>query len=136
MPRPRKCRRVCSMPVIEEFVPVFRRTSACRLVKEGLEKDPVILTIDEYETIRLIDREKMSQEECGTYMQVARTTVQQIYESARTKVAESLVSGRMLRIEGGDYKICSGDGTGCRCERCRKMKGECKGAGHEDNRTD
>ena len=69
MARPRKCRRVCKMPEHTEFMP--RRFS-----KEN--KAPVIMSVDEYETIRLIDREGLSQEECSRYMDVARTTVQQI----------------------------------------------------------
>ena len=90
MPRPKKCRKVCQMPQIREFHPLGR---ACG--------DPaVILTVDEYEAIRLIDRQGFSQEECSAYMQVARTTVQLIYNSARKKIAEALVEGRVLRIEG------------------------------------
>ena len=49
--------------------------------------------MDEYEAIRLIDRQGFSQEECSSYMQVARTTVQMIYNSARQKLAEALETG-------------------------------------------
>ena len=59
----------------------------------------VILTIDEYEAIRLIDKLGYSQEECGNYMQVARTTVQMIYNTARKKLADALVDGLAIRIE-------------------------------------
>ena len=107
MPRPRKCRNVCRMPATAAFSP------------EGRAAGPaVILTVDEYETLRLIDREGLSQEECGERMQVARTTVQQIYTSARRKLADMLVEGLPLRIEGGDYRICDG-GTARRvCPGC------------------
>ena len=111
MPRPRKCRKVCCLPRASEFVPV-----GCR----GAE--PVVLTVDEYETIRLIDKENFSQEECGKYMHIARTTVQQIYDSARKKLAEVVVDGKMLRIEGGDYRLCDGAETTCGCGGCPKHR--------------
>lgn len=126
MPRPKKCKRVCFMPETPEFVPVGASRS----------KAPVYMTVDEYETIRLIDREGFSQEECGERMGVARTTAQQIYASARKKLAEMLVEGLPLKIQGGEYKVC--DGTvwhrGCgQCRRRRKETGEkseeAKGAG-------
>ena len=82
MPRPRKCRRVCSMPKYNKFT----QTQAGGAGKE------VVLTVDEYETIRLIDKENFSQEECSTYMNVARTTVQLIYAEARKKIAEALAN--------------------------------------------
>ena len=98
MPRPRKCRQVCHFPQALAFVPE----------ESGGEKPPVILTVDEYEAIRLIDKEGLSQEQCCEFMQVARTTVQQIYASARKKLAEVLVDGLPLRIEGGDYRPRNG----------------------------
>jgi len=64
------------------------------------------MSIDEYETIRLIDLEELTQEECASQMNIARTTVQGIYNSARKKIASSLVNGQFLKIEGGDYKLC------------------------------
>ena len=82
------------------------------------------MTVDEYETIRLIDKEGFSQEECGEYMQIARTTVQQIYMNARKKMAEVLVGGLPLRIEGGDYQLCDGKEYACGCGGCKKHRRE------------
>ena len=98
MPRPRKSRKVCHFPQSLSFSPseIFG------------EKEPVLLTVDEYETIRLIDREGFSQEDCGEWMGVARTTVQLIYASARKKLSQMLVDGRPLQIAGGDYRLCNG----------------------------
>lgn len=83
MPRPRKCRKVCCLPNNDGFVPV----------RGGEELTPIVLNVDEYESIRLIDREGFSQEQCGEYMRIARTTVQQIYAAARKKLADALVEG-------------------------------------------
>lgn len=113
MPRPRKCRKVCRMPKTREFYPV------------GEGGEAVILTVDEYEAVRLIDREGFSQEECSAYMQVARTTAQLIYNSARKKLADALVEGLPLRIEGGDYRLCDGNEEFCGCGGCRKHRGIC-----------
>lgn len=111
MPRPRKSRKVCHFPQTLSFVPA-----------EGSEKDPVILTVDEYETIRLIDKEDFSQEQCGESMSVARTTVQQVYASARRKLALAIVDGRPLRIEGGDYRLCRGENERCGFGACFKQE--------------
>jgi len=109
MPRPRKWRRVCSLPDVNRFGPL----------DFAVEKEHVvIMSVDEYETIRLIDLEGLSQEECASLMHVARTTVQGIYQEARKKIAESLVNGKVLRIEGGDYKLCDGSEQLHGCGRC------------------
>ena len=111
MPRPKKCRSVCRLPQVVAFSP------------ENLP-DPgqaVILTIEEYETIRLIDKEGLSQEQCSEQMQVARTTVQQIYATARRKLADVLVDGLPLRIAGGDYRLCSGGRSNCAHVACCKQ---------------
>ena len=117
MARPRKCRMVCHFPQTLAFHP------------EGISgaEDPVIMTVEEYETIRLIDGEGLSQEQCSEQMGIARTTVQQIYAAARKKLAHMLVQGRPLEITGGDYQLCSGKNSGCTdCFRNQfeKPKGE------------
>lgn len=110
MPRPRKCRKVCRMPTAREFYPMGAAS-------RGQE---IVLTVDEYEALRLIDRQGFSQEECGAYMQVARTTVQLIYNSARKKLADALVEGLPFRIEGGDYQLCDGKEEYCGCGGCKR----------------
>ena len=98
MARPRKSRKVCHFPQSLAFAPAAH----------GVGEDAVVLTVDEYETIRLIDLEDFSQEACGEWMGIARTTVQMIYTSARKKLAQMLVEGRPLEIAGGDYRLCDG----------------------------
>jgi len=120
MPRPRKFRRVCHFPQTLTFTPG----------ESVPDKPPVILTVDEYETIRLLDREGYSQEEASEFMKIARTTVQQIYASARKKLAVMLVEGLPLRIEGGDYALCDGQGgcgTDCFKQRYHQLYAKPKG---------
>lgn len=112
MPRPRKCRKVCCLPDNDGFVPI----------SGGEERTPIVLNVDEYEAIRLIDREGFSQEQCGEYMLIARTTVQQIYAVARKKLADALVEGLPLRIEGGDFALCSGNCAAYGCRNCYQQK--------------
>lgn len=113
MPRPKKCRKVCCLPPISQFVPAGEDVS-CR--------ETVVMTVDEYETVRLIDNEGFSQEECSGYMNIARTTVQQIYDGARKKIAHALVDGLPLKIEGGDYRLCDGKERYCGCGGCRRHR--------------
>lgn len=80
---------------------------------------PVTMTLDEFETVRLIDLEGLTQEQCAGRMSVARTTVQAIYNSARMKLAECLVNGRVLFIGGGDVFVCDGSASCCGCARRR-----------------
>jgi len=109
MARPRKWRRVCALPEVDEFGPINVAKSASELM---------IMTVEEYETIRLMDLEGLNQEQCAEIMGVARSTVQRIYDDARRKIADSLVNGKILKIEGGDYKLCSEFGDRESCERC------------------
>ena len=78
MARPRKCRRVCSMPVQNRFSPIGDVSPS------GAE--PLVMTVEEFETVRLIDFENLTQEECAQRMSVARPTVQRIYDGARKKL--------------------------------------------------
>ncbi len=110
MPRPCKRRRVCAVPRCARFGPVNN---------EGDQSSVVIMAVDEFESIRLIDLEGLTQEECAQRMGVARTTAQAIYNSARRKLAECLVHEKELHIQGGEYVLCEGDNHSCE-RRCNK----------------
>lgn len=94
MPRTAKCRLVCRMP------------AHCRFTPEAPSGEPVALTVEEYEAVRLMDYLGQTQEEAAAQMGVARTTVQRIYAQARKKLAVFLVEGRSLQIGGGSYVLC------------------------------
>lgn len=96
MPRPQKCRIICGYPDFWSFSPDDERASGCS-----------VLTLDEYEAIRLIDWLGKTQEEAAGRMQVARTTVTAIYDSARKKIADALVNGRRIQISGGKYRFAT-----------------------------
>lgn len=104
MPRPQRCRRICQKPPIDTFHP-----------HNNQDETPIRLTLDEYEVIRLVDLEQQTHEQCAMQMDISRSTVQEIYESARRKLAACLVYGRTLVISGGNYRICSGQ----EMERCK-----------------
>ena len=115
MARPKKCRRVCGVPRV------------CRFLPENGGGEQVILTVDELECIRLLDLEGLTQEQCAAQMMVARATVTAIYDAARRRVAQALVCGRELVIQGGDFAVCEhgghccgrcGQGEGPRCRDC------------------
>lgn len=106
MPRPRKWRRVCCLPESRRFGPL-----------DLCAGETVTMAVDEYETIRLIDLDGLTQEQCAAQMGISRTTVQGIYDSARKKLARSLVEGEVLVIEGGEYRLCDGQRRGCGCGR-------------------
>lgn len=115
MPRPRKYRRVCSYPRCTSFKPC------------GRDGQTVIMTIDEYEVIRLIDLEGFTQEQCSEQMEVARTTVQAIYGNARKKLAQCIVEGRPLQIDGGDVRVCEDSHSFC-------GKGCCRWGNYQENK--
>lgn len=100
--RPNKCRNICSMPRVTEFVP------------KGGGEDSVVLGVDAFEVIRLLDYIHFTQEQCAARMNISRTTVTRIYEEARGKIAEAMVLGKRIVIEGGDVMVC------------RAMKPECR----------
>ena len=113
MPRPRKWRKVCFLPDSNRFGPLDAPANGDNFVN---------MTVDEYETIRLIDLEGLIQEECASQMNIARTTVQRIYNEARKKVAASLVNGKVLFIEGSEYQLCDGFADACGSRVCCRHK--------------
>jgi len=96
--RPRKLRKVGFIPRIQYFVPWG--------IDPGERQN--ILRIEELEALRLKDLEGLEQESCAAQMEISRQTFQRILSEARKKVADSLIHGKAIRIEGGDYtrNIC------------------------------
>lgn len=122
MPRPQKPRKVCAHPTCTHFEP-----------RGNCKRQEVAMTVDEYECIRLIDWENMTQEQCAQQMEVARTTVQAIYASARKKLSQCLVLGHRLVITGGEYQLCDGQGDACEKKCCRRHAGQYKETGETTN---
>ena len=94
MARPIRCRRIERQPVYRSFSP-----------DDITAAESVQMTVDEFEALRLLDDEGLTQEECASRMNIARTTVTAIYDSARKKIAEALVHGKRLLITGGCCKF-------------------------------
>ena len=92
MPRPFKCRRVCGTPGTDYFKP--RGIPLSDLQEIGL-------TLDEFEAIRLADLEGLYQEDAAKKMDISRQTFGNIIASAHKKVADAIVNGKALKIEGG-----------------------------------
>lgn len=99
MARPTKWRKIENIPSIPYFVPSAKDS-------EGIPTN--ILKLEELEAIRLKDLEGFEQGECAEKMEVSRPTFQRILLSAREKIADSLVNGKIIHIEGGNFtqNIC------------------------------
>jgi len=109
MPRPQCLRRICCLPGITYFKPAG---IPLRILEE------VVVTLDEVEALRLADLEDLYQEKAAACMNISRPTFSRLIESAHKKVADALVNGKALRLEGGNVimkggmNMPRGDGTG------------------------
>lgn len=143
MPRPRFCRRVAGEPQADLFKPAGI---------PARELEQVVLTLDEFEAIRLADGEGLYQEQAAEKMNVSRQTFGRIIESAHKKIAACLVHGKALRIEGGVVAVAGkrtfvcgqcghqwqeefGTGRPQACPACqspslRRLDGGCGSHGH------
>ncbi len=101
MPRRKRWRTVSDEPPVSVFKPAG---------VPAVELEEILITLDEFETVKLADFEGMNQREASAIMHVSQPTFNRILSSARSKIAKALVQGCVLRIEGGRYVL--GDGTG------------------------
>ena len=96
MARPRNRRRVGCAPARTCFkpsgVPMASLTE-------------VVLTVDEWEALRLADYEGLYHDTAAREMNVSRPTFGRIIEAARQKVTRALVEGQALTIKGGDFEM-------------------------------
>ncbi len=122
MPRPRLCRRVGFQPNVTYFKPAGIRM---------IDLEESILTVDEFEAVRLKDLEGWDQEEAARKMNISQPTFSRLVEEARKKIADAIVNGKAVKIEGGVYKMVQprtgrrGRGMGfggpamrCICPKC------------------
>ncbi len=105
MSRPPCCRRVAQRPRHRRFGPTGTATDAT---------DELVLSMDEFEALRLADVEGLYQETAATRMDVSRPTFGRILAAARHTVARALVEGTSLRIEGGHISVDPADRFECR----------------------
>ena len=115
MARPEKCKRICTLPEKSRFVCVDNEDTS------GTQ----IVSVEEFETIRLIDYLGLTQEQCSSQMHVARTTVQRLYTDARKKIANYLIAGTSLEISGGNYQLCENSSTCCKLTYCPEKSSGC-----------
>ena len=106
MPRPKKERKVQFPPTISYFKP------------QGIpmaQLQQVVLNVDEYEAVRLVDYENMEQEAAARKLGISRPTCARIVTEAHRKIAEAITMGKAIRIEGGNFKLVQ---NMMRCRNC------------------
>lgn len=109
MPRPKQHRRMCNPPKMQGFKPYGIPLK---------ELETVVLLFEEYESVRLLDYEGLTQEQAAERMNVSRPTLTRIYEKARQTIAKAFVEGKMIEIDGGN--VCF-ERQWYRCKRCFKL---------------
>ena len=108
MPRPYCCRRIAGKPAASIFKPIGIPVR---------ELENVLMTLDEFEALRLADLDGLYQEQAAEQMNVSRPTFSRIINSAHRKIADALAHGKALRIEGGPVHV---EGRHC----CRRHDAE------------
>src|SRR4030042_1481907 len=107
MARPTKWRRVAFIPEVAYFKPAG--------IPLGVLEE-VGLTVEEVEAVRLKDLESLEQEDCAQRMHISRPTFHRVLGAARRKIADALINGKAMRIEGGNFALpnqpfrCRSDG--------------------------
>jgi uncharacterized protein len=109
MPRPKLKRIITDPPIVDGFKPFGHPITNI---------EPVVLFYEEYEAIKLCDYEGLTQEKAALRMKVSRPTLTRIYTKARQTIAEALVEGKAIFIQGGDFHT---DNYWYKCSGCNKV---------------
>ncbi len=124
MARPVKERFVSSLPVSSMFAPL-----------DVPPAGEVLITVEEYEAMRLVDVEGLYQEDAAKEMGISRPTLGRILAAGRRKIAKALVNGLAIRIEGGNFMHveacpeCMGIPQDEFCPRCGRGRRRRRGHG-------
>ncbi len=109
MARHEKNRKVCSPPRMVGFKPFGQ---------EFCEQEPVVIHFDEYESLKLVGYDLLSQEDAAVRMEVSRPTLTRIYNNALHKMTQALVEGRAIFIKGGNVEF---DREWYKCRKCFRL---------------
>jgi len=129
MARPFRCRRVWFVPECTYFKPAGVKMTAL---------EEIVLTVDEFEAVRLKDLSGLEQKEAAKKMGISQPTLHRLLLSARKKIAEAIVKGKAIKIEGGAYRMAGRRGGGfgfggsggpsvCVCPKCGYKQPHTKG---------
>ena len=95
MPRPRRCRRIGHRPGVTYFKPAGVRM-------QNLSE--IILSVDEYESVRLSDLKGLDQSGAAKKMNISQPTFQRLIKVARKKISDALINGKAIKVEGGNVR--------------------------------
>ncbi|MUU78446.1 DUF134 domain-containing protein [Winogradskyella endarachnes] len=109
MPRPKKKRKINHPPKMHGFKPFGIRFC---------DTEQVVMQYEEYETVKLVIYDKLSQDEAAEKIEVSRPTLTRIYNSALKKIGQAFVEGKSIVIKGGDFEF---DKDYYKCNRCFKL---------------
>ncbi|MDD3877171.1 MAG: DUF134 domain-containing protein [Bacteroidales bacterium] len=109
MARPYKCRKISNPPKMRGFDPVGMVAT---------ELEPLILKMEEFESLRLLNFENLSQDDAACQMGVSRPTLTRIYNNTLKKLAYAFVQGTTIFIEGGHFKF---EKDWCKCKKCFRI---------------
>jgi len=109
MARPQKSRKVCNPPKMQGFKPFG--IAVC-------DTEHIVMQYDEYETIKLLNYEKLSQNAAAESMEISQPTLTRIYNSALVKIAQAFVEGKSIIIEGGNFEF---EKEWYKCKKCFKL---------------
>ena len=96
MSRPRRFRRVLFEPNVTYFKPAGVRM---------IDLEESILTVDEFEAVRLKDLEELDETAAAKKMNISQPTFNRLVSSARKKIADAIINGKAIKIFGGTYKL-------------------------------
>ncbi len=132
MPRPRRRRRIRYQPGTTHFKPAGIRLA---------QMNEVVLTMGEFEAVRLKDFENIDQTQAAKKMNISQPTFARLIDTARKKIADAIVNGKAIKIQGGNYQMvqprrgagkgqgrgrmggpkAGGPGGNCKCPKCGKI---------------
>ncbi len=114
MARPRRIRRIFFQPGVTYFKPAG---------VSMMHLQETVLSFDELEAIRLIDSERMEQSKAGKKMKISQSTLSRLLRDGRKKLAEAIVNGQAIKIQGGNFKMVQPRGRGLGMGRGRVLGG-------------